>query len=169
VTTAAGLISQARGRSNLSQEELAKRAGTSRTAVSAYESGSKDPRSETVERLLEASGHRLTLARVLTWVTLGSGRKTFSVPSSLPVLEPSQALASVQLPHHVAWSGQGSFNLAAPRERARAYEVLLAEGLPEDIERHVDGALLVNIWDDLFLPRHVKTAWQPLIDSVRNG
>jgi hypothetical protein len=47
--------------------------------------------------------------------------------------------------------------------------ILLTEGLPEDIAMFVDGALLVDLWNDLFLPGHVKAAWQPLIDTVRNG
>ena len=169
MSSASNLIADARGRAGLSQGELAVRAGTSRTAICAYESGAKDPRAETVERLIRASGFTLRIEVGRTWRTVGSGRKTVSVPSSLPRLEPVEAFACVQLPHHVAWSGQGGFNLALRSERGKAYEILLAEGLPEDIATFVDGALLVDLWDDLFLPRHVKTAWQPLIDAARNG
>jgi hypothetical protein len=43
------------------------------------------------------------------------------------------------------------------------------EGLPEDITKFVDGALLVDLWSELFRPGHVKAAWQPLIDAARNG
>jgi hypothetical protein len=75
----------------------------------------------------------------------------------------------VKLPHHVALSGQGDFDLGLRPERGRAYEILLTEGLPEDITMFVDGALLVDLWSELFLPSHVKAAWQPLIDAARNG
>jgi hypothetical protein len=28
---------------------------------------------------------------------------------------------------------------------------------------HVDGALLVDLWEDLVLPRAVRSAWAPLV------
>jgi hypothetical protein len=49
--------------------------------------------------------------------------------------------------------------------RQRAYEIVLREGGPEDIERYVDGALLVDAWDDLLLPKWIRAGWQPLIDQ----
>lgn len=169
MSSGSNLIADARLRAGLSQGELAERAGTSRTAVCAYESGAKDPRAETVDRLIRASGFELVIEPARTWCTKGSGRKTISVPSSLPSLEPVRAFARVKLPHHVAWSGQGDFDLGVRSERGKAYEILLTEGLPEDITMFVDGALLVDLWSDLFLPGHVKAAWQPLIDAARNG
>jgi hypothetical protein len=32
------------------------------------------------------------------------------------------------------------------------YEIVLQEGRPADILTHIDGALLVDLWDDLILP-----------------
>ena len=52
------------------------------------------------------------------------------------------------------------------RERGRVYEVALREGTPADIESIVDGALLVDVWDELVLPRAIRSEWQPLIDQV---
>ena len=52
---AAALISQARTRAGLSQAELARRAGTAQPAVSAYESGAKEPTYRTLLRLLAAA------------------------------------------------------------------------------------------------------------------
>ena len=43
-------------------------------------------------------------------------------------------------------------NLANRRERARTYETVLREGRPADIIDIVDGALLVDLWDELVLP-----------------
>lgn len=163
------MIAEARRRATLSQEELAERAGTSRTAVCAYEAGAKDPRAETVERLLDAAGYRLELSPSIEWSTLGTGRKTFSCPSALPRLEAARALGSIELPHHVAWSGRKTFSLADRRDRIRVYETVLTEGLPGDIEAFVDGALLVDLWDDLYLRKEIRGAWQPLIDQARGG
>lgn len=167
--SASALITEARRRAALSQEELAERAGTSRTAVCAYEAGSKDPRAETVERLLNAAGHRLTAVPTLEWSTRGTGRKTFSVPSVLPTLPAAQALAHVDLPHHLAWSGKTRFHLADRHQRCRVYEIVLTEGSPADIDTHVDGALLVDCWDELHLRNDIRAEWQPLIDAARSG
>src|SRR4051794_24333068 len=51
----------ARTRAGLSQAELARRAGTSQAAVSAYESGAKQPSVATFSRLLAAAGARLAV------------------------------------------------------------------------------------------------------------
>jgi hypothetical protein len=58
------------------------------------------------------------------------------------------------------------FDLADRRRRARCYEVVLREGSPADLLRFVDGALLVDAWADLVLPRELRAAWQPVIDAV---
>ena len=35
-----------------------------------------------------------------------------------------------------------------------------------DILRYVDGALLVDLWPELVLPREVRDAWQPVIGEA---
>ena len=37
------------------------------------------------------------------------------------------------------------------------------------IWRWVDGALLVDLWDELDIPLALREAWQPFIDHARNG
>jgi hypothetical protein len=51
-------------------------------------------------------------------------------------------------------------------DRARVYEAVLHEGQPEDVLRYVDGALLVDLWAELVLPRDVRAAWSPSIDPL---
>lgn len=99
---------------------------------------------------------------------MGSGRKSAYVPSALPELSNDAALAEVTLGVHLAWSGERRFRLADRHDRQRAYEIVLREGEPEDIERYVDGALLVDSWNDLFLPKWIRVGWQPLIDRHLN-
>jgi transcriptional regulator with XRE-family HTH domain len=60
---APSLITRARGSARLTQAELAARTGTSQAAISAYESGSREPSLNTLVRLLAACGHRLELVR----------------------------------------------------------------------------------------------------------
>jgi len=43
--------------------------------------------------------------------------------------------------------------------------VVLREGTPTDIDTYVDGALLVDVWDDLVLPTDIRRAWRDVIDQ----
>jgi transcriptional regulator with XRE-family HTH domain len=63
---AAGLIRLARDKAGLTQSELANRAGISQQAVSAYETGRKEPTVATLQRLIGAAGleMRIHLERV---------------------------------------------------------------------------------------------------------
>jgi transcriptional regulator with XRE-family HTH domain len=72
--SAATALREARGRAGLTQAVLAARTGTSQAAISAYESGRKDPSVETFSRLLAATGSQLTV-----------------VPAKRVVLQPSAA------------------------------------------------------------------------------
>lgn len=163
------LLSDAREAAGLSKTDLAERAHTSRTTLSAYEHGRVSPTLATVERILAVTGHRLTTAPMLRWhgVDLG-GRRTASVADGLPDLSVRDALRTLEMPLHLDWSrSAGVVDLADRAQRARAYEVALREGRPVDIESIVDGALLVDLWDDLVLPIRLRDAWQPTIDRVR--
>lgn len=92
------------------------------------------------------------------------------VPDRLPRLPVEQALATVELPLHLNWSNPGEvYQLSDRHDRARVYEILLREGGEEDLLRYLDGALLVDLWDELVLPRVIRAAWAPLIESVRSA
>lgn len=60
MTDVGELLRRARRQAGLSQRELADRSGTTQSAISAYESGARHPRSDTLQRLLAAAGHRLS-------------------------------------------------------------------------------------------------------------
>jgi hypothetical protein len=49
------------------------------------------------------------------------------------------------------------------------YEIVVREGAPEDVLAYVDGALLVDLWEEHVLPREIRAGWQPLIDAVVSG
>lgn len=57
--TAGALLRQARQRSGLSQVELARRAGTTQSVISVYESGRRQPSLPTLSALIEAAGQHL--------------------------------------------------------------------------------------------------------------
>lgn len=162
------LLVQARRAAGLSQGELAERAGTSRPTLSAYEHGRKAPTVDTMSRLLAAAGARIELAPLISWqrVPLAHGRVGW-VPNALWRLPVAAALADVVLPLELNWSGSGrTYRLRDRRERSRLYEVVLREGGPTDLERYLDGALLIDAWQDLVLPRALRAAWQGVIESA---
>ena len=167
----ATLVAQARRASGLSQAEVARRAGTSRPTLSAYEGGSRNPTLDTLERVLAANGQHLAAVPDPVFTRHRDRRgKPFYVPDQLPRLPIEAALGTIVLPPHVDWSPAGRpRNLAERSERLLTYQVVLAEGSPQDIQRWVDGALLVDCWADLHLPAAIRHAWQPLVDRARGG
>lgn len=74
----------------------------------------------------------------------------------------------VHLPLHLSWSDDNyGYDLADRSDRARLYERVLTEGTSDDIVFYVDLGLLVDVWDEMVLPAHVREAWQPTIDANR--
>ena len=59
--TAGELIRNARVRAGMSQSDLARRAQVSQPVISAYEGGHREPGIEMLRKLVEASGHDLTI------------------------------------------------------------------------------------------------------------
>ena len=117
---------------------------------------------------IPTAGFELTAEPRVTFteVSLPQGRPAF-VADRLWRLPLEEAFAEVPLPLGLNWSAPGAvFDLADRRRRARCYEIVLREGTPADLLRFVDGALLVDAWADLVLPRELRAAWQPSIDAV---
>ncbi|RRQ25828.1 XRE family transcriptional regulator [Rhodococcus sp. Eu-32] len=163
-----GLVERARRAAGLTQDELARRANTSRPTLSAYENGRKSPSLETVERLLGEAGFDVAAVPRVEFVDVPGARgRVYRVPTSLPRLPVAEALATVTLPVELNWSSPGQeFRLADRVERARLYEIVLREGRSEDVLRYIDGALLVDLWPELVVPRDVRAAWQSVVDEL---
>lgn len=161
------IIERARRGSGLSQRELARRSGTSQSTLSTYEHGTKSPTLAVAERIVNTTGYDLDLVpRVAFTAHAGARGEPFVVPDRLWSLDPADSLATVTLPQHLHWSGKSrAFRLRDRRDRARVYEIVLREGEPNDLLTFVDGALLVDLWDDLVFPPAIRTAWEPVINS----
>jgi transcriptional regulator with XRE-family HTH domain len=165
VMTSGNLLEHARNAAGLSQAALAGRAGTSRPTLSAYEHGRKSPTLETAARILGEAGFELAITARIEFreVAMERGRP-LHVPNVLPRLALDRAFTTVELPLHLNWSDRGRlFDLRDRRQRARVYELVLREGGPEDVIAYVDGALLVDSWEDLVLPAQVRAAWAPVV------
>lgn len=152
----------------LSQAALALRAGSSRPTLSAYENDRKSP--TPVERVVAAAGGELAITPRIEFREVATDRgRSVQVSNVLPRLPIHQALATVELPLHLNWSERGRrYHVRDRRQRARVDEIVLREGGPQDVLDHIDGALLVDIRDDLVLPVMGGAAWQPVVtgDSV---
>jgi len=155
------VLEQAREAAGLSQAALAHRAGTSRPTLSAYEHDRKSPTLQTAARIVAAAGFDLTLTPRIEFRQVATDRgRPIQVPNILPRLPLDRALATVELPLHLNWSDRGRrYDLRDRRQRARVYEIVLREGGPQDVLTYVDGALLVDLWDELVLPVPIRTAW----------
>jgi transcriptional regulator with XRE-family HTH domain len=162
------ILEEARRKAGLTQFELSSRAATSRPTLSAYESGRKSPTLDTAERILRVAGFALAIDRVPDFRKVRTGRgRPFYVAESLWRLSLEDSLAKVQLPLSVNWSNPGSsYNLADRCQRSRCYEIVLREGMPADIAKYVDGALLIDLWDDLVLPRDLRREWSSTVAAA---
>jgi transcriptional regulator with XRE-family HTH domain len=164
------LLAYARHAAGLTQDALARLAGTSQPTLSAYERGKKSPSLAVAERIIEAAGHRLEVVPNLEFVEVPGqhGLHPFWLANQLWRLDPERAFSTVLLPgpdHH--WPApRRPYYLRDRTDRARAYELILREGSPRDLLDHIDGALLVDIWRELDLPDPIRRAWQPLIHKT---
>ncbi len=166
----ARLILSARQGGGLTQDELARRAGTSQAALSTYERGLKMPSLAVAERIVEAAGYRLTLTTEVHFTQhTAKGVRPFWVPDRLWRGRLPECFATVSLRDHAYLRGVTRLSLRRRPSRRRMYELLLRNGFPEELRDWIDGALLVDLWDDLKIPRAIRGAWQPAVDLAGNG
>lgn len=164
------IIEEARRASGLTQVELARRAGTSQSTLSAYERGLKSPSLRVTERLMLAAGYDLGMT---TQVRFGAIMETrtegYFVPDRLWRVEVPNCFATVTFPDYTQGTDQAHWNLRKRPDRRRLYENVLTKGRADRIVRWVDGALLVDLWDELTLPTRLQRAWTPLIEAAASG
>jgi hypothetical protein len=78
---------------------------------------------------------------------------------------------SVQLPLHVAWSGQTAFNLDLPKPCMHMYRIVLAEGQRGDVAAYLNRDLLVRQWPILrnLVSRTVRKVWEAAFPELAEG
>jgi transcriptional regulator with XRE-family HTH domain len=156
---------EVRTAAGLTQAELSARSGIARPNIAAFEAGRRNPRWDTATRTLEAAGSIVEVSEPIMW-SWTTGRRPYAVPSRLWRLSLREAFRILTPGIHLWWSGPVlRLDLADRPDRARAYELVLREGSPDDIRSTVDGALLIDTWPDLVLPAELRRAWQPVIDQ----
>ncbi len=159
----ATLFRQHREGQNLTQADISAITGIARPNIAAYEAGRREPKVSTAVKLLAAVNAEISVNSTVTWGWTQTPRP-YAVPSRLWRLPLDHAFATISTSDHVWWSGpQRTFDLADRRQRQRAYELFLREGGPDDIKPIVDGALLIDVFETLVLPRPLRHAWQAVI------
>lgn len=80
-----------------------------------------------------------------------------------------ECFVKVHLDDATRFRGTRRFDLRKRPRRKRMYEMLLRRGQPEELIDWIDGALLVDLWDELEIPQVVRQAWDPVVDLAGNG
>jgi hypothetical protein len=78
---------------------------------------------------------------------------------------------TMQLPLHIAWSGQTVFNLDLPKPRMHMYRIVLAEGQQGDVITYLNRDLLVSQWPVLrtLISKTVRGVWESAFPELSEG
>jgi excisionase family DNA binding protein len=78
--------------------------------------------------------------------------------------------AVVELPFHLYWSDDNNHFDLSKRARLRSmYQIVLTEGSAEDVRTYINRALLIDVWDELWLSPAVHEAWDSWIEAYRHA
>jgi hypothetical protein len=93
------------------------------------------------------------------YVSYGA-RKQYVVPERLDDLR-GRTDGTVQLPSHLDWSGNASYDLDKPARLASLYRTVLNEASsPDDLRAWIDGSVLKRLWPTLWLPPALRRLWE---------
>ncbi|MGH8905403.1 MAG: hypothetical protein ACRD0K_02520 [Egibacteraceae bacterium] len=89
-----------------------------------------------------------------------------TIPDDLDAPGVEKARGVVRLPHHVQWTRPDDlYDLDDRRDRLVLYELVLQQGLEDDVRYFIDVDELIDLWRDLYLPPHVRIAWEEWLAS----
>jgi len=78
-----------------------------------------------------------------------------------------------QLPLHLDSSARPFYDFGSAGDRAQAYQLVLLEAAETaDLEQWLQHDELLRLWPELYLPRHVRAAWQgehPVLARIGAG
>jgi len=94
---------------------------------------------------------------------------TYHVPDRLWRVEVPFCFAKVVMPDLTKRTRQGLWDLRDRSDRRCLYAMLLMLGTPEQIMKWVNGALLVDIWRELEIPRPIRASWDAVVQAGSHG
>jgi excisionase family DNA binding protein len=78
--------------------------------------------------------------------------------------------AVVELPFHLYWSDDNNrFDLSKHARLRSMYQIVLTEGTADDVRTYMNRALLIDVWNELWLSPAVHEAWDTWIDTHRHA
>jgi hypothetical protein len=106
----------------------------------------------------------------VSYATVLEQRYRSRLPSALAELS-GPAHGTVQLPFHVAWSGQTAFDLDRPKPCMHMYRIVLAEGQRGDVTSYLNRDLLVSQWPVLrtLISTTVRIVWESAFPELCEG
>ncbi|XRQ08667.1 hypothetical protein ACN3XK_71255 [Actinomadura welshii] len=86
--------------------------------------------------------------------------RTYLVPEDLADLTgPTSGV--IELPTHLDWSEQRTYDLGDPAQVGLMYERVLREASsPGDLASYLNKDVLIRIWGRLYLPTRVRRQWE---------
>ena len=94
-------------------------------------------------------------------VELPAGLDELRGPTGGIVYLPIRVAPNAPFPELVEW------DIDDVDRRVCLYEIVLRDSELADQRTLLNGSELVALWDRLWLPMHIREAWQPLIDLAR--
>jgi hypothetical protein len=88
------------------------------------------------------------------------GRRAVIAPALDELRGPTSGI--VELPHRMVWQGgDRTFDLADPDLLCWMYEIVPLEAVTlDELRTWIDGPMLVRVWNELYLPKGVRRAWE---------
>lgn len=76
----------------------------------------------------------------------------------------------VELPHRLLWRPDRHVDLGEAWQVRLMYEAVLTEAVARDeLTAWLDAPTLVRVWDELYLPRGVRRAWEERHPALRSA
>lgn len=164
------VIEEARLASGLGQAELAALARTSQPTLSAYERGRKTPGLAVTERLVNAAGWNLALQPRVSFTEHPAPRGfrfPFTVPDRLWRLEAPACFRTIKFFDLIDDDNDKFWwDLSIRADRHLVYERLLTYGSEATLARYLDGALLIDLWNDMEVPEPMRTHWGAVVEAT---
>lgn len=97
----------------------------------------------------------------------GWDRPVFSVVALETMRGPLAGVVRLPLSMHSSGAGPAEeFDFADPADRRAAYQIVLTNGDSADAARLLDADELLRLWPTLWLPNHVRRAWERYLMST---
>ena len=100
---------------------------------------------------------------------IGPASRPVSIPADFGPASNARFTGEITLKGNLWWSGEPlRLNTNTQRELMRLYEIVLTEGLDEDVRNFISYDILMAVFDNLYLPNYVRQAWRDWFDQNSN-